>query len=307
MSIKEDIGTLRRLTQAFDKGSVTLLVVTHTLFLVALTVYCTKSMDNYVFGWWLAAIDAFLIAAFARPVLTMARQGYESVLSVCIVVSVVFVISLVAFYLSCYFILGNLRSDGSPVAKLLDLPAPLVAVWAAGLGWYITFQSGRRSQRTSHAVSLVLSTRTNSEFLKQSDIVRKRLPTKSDVDDIPSELYAPNALKKAQDAYVKDDVETTKRLRAARSIIALKYMLNYYEFMAVGIEAGDIDEQMIYEALGEHVIKLFDRGEEVRKWLRDPQKGNEQLAWCHLEKLVDRWRAYSREDHAEVMRKVTYR
>ena len=302
MSIKEDVGTLRRLVGAFDKGSLVLLAGTAILLVVALTRYCCTAMTLPTFGWWIAGIEVFLIGSFVRPILTMMRKGYESVLSVCIVVTSIFALSLIGFYTSCYFIVGNLSADGSPVSKLLDLPTPLVAVWAAGLGWYITFQSGKRSQRTSHAVSLVLSTRTNAEFLKHSQLVRKRLPTKDDVDAIEDSLYSFTALKETAISRDEKDETKVKRYKDAQGIAALKYMLNYYEFVAVGIEAGDIDEQMTYEALGEHVIKLFDRGESVCRWLRDPQRGNEQLAWCHLEKLVNRWRAFSREDHAERVR-----
>jgi len=64
--------------------------------------------------------------------------------------------------------------------------------------------------------------------------------------------------------------------------------LNYYEFMAVAIELGDLEESIVYETMSPHVVGLYNRAYACIEYVRG-RDGGEPLAFEHLEILVGRW------------------
>lgn len=277
------------------------LILAAGIIVAATPMAMSTAMTKTTYGLYTSIATFLFVVGFARPVIRMAREGYPSILSVCVTVTIVFVLFLAGFYWSYFLIVGTLAAGGQPTSKLLDLPTPMLAVWAAGLGWYVTFQLGRRNQRTSHAVALVLGTRTNAEFQKNAVRCRRWFPDAASLKDVDTWLFGIDAVKSAREKLDKDDKSTVTALNHAHGIQALKYMLNYYEFVAVGIAAGEFDEEMVYEAIGEHLIRLYERGARVRDWLRDPDGGKEPLAWCHLDTLVSRWRPLRQADYAVII------
>jgi len=283
---KKSTATLLR--ENFDKGSGTLLILSIVCAIVVATLWGSHGISRVLTGWGVVIVAVTFLGSFFRPLLAMTRHGYEAVFSVCITGGLLFLCTLIAFYLSYYLIADNLSAQGSPLAKLLDLPPLLLALWAAATGWYVHFQLTCRNHRVSNAVSIVLSRSTNAEIRRRLDLQRKYLPSKKHIDDLDISLFKPDAMEKAKAAFKPDDADCVRTMRLTQSVEALKYLLNYYEFMAVAIELGDLEESIVYETMSPHVVGLYNRAYACIEYVRG-RDGGEPLAFEHLEILVGRW------------------
>lgn len=115
----------------------------------------------------------------------------------------------------------------------------IVAGSIAGMGWWIQFITSAASDRRKHTLNVVLSTRTCSEYQNHlrnytrmwrgNRYVPKDLSEWRDDPDNP----------KFKNAKVPDDV--------VNGINGLLYILNFFEFLAQGIKANDLDDKLLRE------------------------------------------------------------
>lgn len=115
----------------------------------------------------------------------------------------------------------------------------IVAGSIAGMGWWIQFITSAASDRRKHTLNVVLSTRTCSEYQthlrnythlwRGNRHAPKELCLWRDDPDNP----------KFKDANVPDDV--------VNAINGLLYILNFFEFLAQGIKANDLDDKLLRE------------------------------------------------------------
>lgn len=246
---------------------------------------------------WALALWALIFLCLLIPAgLRCAEKGIKSVWSVVGLSVFVLAVVLLVFY-TCYFwVVSASNQDGVGFDKLLNFPPMLAALWAAGVGWYITFQAAAKNHRTTNSFNLLMQTRTNREFLDRAKLVQLTYPHGSDVPVEDEHLFASASLKeltaRAEEQKADgNDVapELQDLLCRSQAADALKYLLNYYEFMAVGIEAKDLEENLLYETIGVTVVSVYGRGKPFIDYIRGPQKGNQPLAFCALNKLVERW------------------
>ncbi len=277
-------------------------------------------------GWCVVGCALLLEASVVRPLHSLAKDGCDRIWPVCALSALALVAFIVAFYWAYYCFAGNLQagSASSPLAKILDLPPVAGAIWAASTGWYVHFQLTGRGHRVAHAMSMVMGTRTNAEFLKRHNLLRQVLPSKDAINDVPRQMFEKTALKDAQerfatakealeglslDASGRDDAlkaktEAAATLKLARAVDALQYTLNYYEFMAAGIRFGDLDERLFYQTISPAVIALCERAEPYLKWVNSPAEGQQQLAFEYLKPLVKKWKKMSDQDEADAAAEV---
>jgi hypothetical protein len=289
MGQRKKKSTTTLLRENFDRGSGILLGLSIACAIVVATLSGSHSISLPLTGWGVAIVAVALLGSFFRPLLAIAGLGYESVFSTCVLGGFLFACALTAFYLSYYLIVGNLSSQGS-AAKLLDLPPLLLALWAAITGWYVHFQLTCRNHRVSNAVSIVLSRSTNADLRRRLDMLRKYLPTKQHIDELDTSFFRRDSMERAKAGFKPDDPQCVRNMRLTQSVDALKYLLNYYEFMAVAIALGDLEESIVYETVSPHVVGLYDRAAAYLKFARG-KEGGEPLAFEHLGALVDRWTA----------------
>lgn len=67
--------------------------------------------------------------------------------------------------------------------------------------------------------------------------------------------------------------------------MALRYVLNYFEFLAIGIKRGDFDEDMLNDSLRGILKKNVTMS---RMWIVNARKDNENL-YMHVVWLHKRW------------------
>lgn len=115
----------------------------------------------------------------------------------------------------------------------------IVAASIAGMGWWIQFITSAASDRRKHTLNVVLSTRTCTEYQthlrnfthlwRGNRHAPKELCLWRDDPDNP----------KFKNANVPEDV--------VKAINGLLYILNFFEFLAQGIKANDLDDKLLRE------------------------------------------------------------
>ncbi|MER5004945.1 DUF4760 domain-containing protein [Atlantibacter hermannii] len=115
----------------------------------------------------------------------------------------------------------------------------IVAGSIAGMGWWIQFITSAASDRRKHTLNVVLSTRTCTEYQmhlrnythlwRGNRHVPKELCEWRDDPDNP----------KFKGAKVPDEV--------VKGMNGLLYILNFFEFLAQGIKANDLDDKLLRE------------------------------------------------------------
>lgn len=191
----------------------------------------------------------------------------------------------------------------SAVSKLLNIPPVIAAVWAASIGWYVHFQATAKAHRTNNAFNLLMQTRTSKEFLDRSELIQRYFPHGSEIvavdvnpdrsDDrlylkqLEAELAAAEARQwpKAPHEEIALLVDRIGRVKAQ---LALRYMLNFYEVMAVAIAKNDLDDSLLFDTLGTLVPSLYRRAEMIATYERGKGKDG-VLVFTALKPLVERW------------------
>jgi Domain of unknown function (DUF4760) len=240
--------------------------------------------------WCLVCLALYFIA-IVPPVKRMTDRRHELLFYVATWGIVSLVLVLVAFY-AIYFVLTGSQTQWD---RVLNLPPVFAAVFGTAIGWYVHQQLSAKLHRTSNSFNLVMQTRTSAEFLKHTRSLYAVYPPprefpaednkyfqtqkRTEVDRIGRELASkanPDDAKKL--TYLND-------LAKVEAVEGLKYLLNFYEFMALGVHMGDLDETLLYETISPSVVGWYDRSKTYCDQIR--AKNGNKLAYQHLHKLVD--------------------
>lgn len=232
-----------------------------------------------------------------------AHEGPGSIGQVCFWSAVLLMFAISLMYLTYFLLFPAPSAKDEAISKILNIPPVIAAVWAAGIGWYVHFQATAKAHRTNNAFNLLMQTRTSKEFLDRGEIIQRYFPhgcgivpvdTSPDrpddrifLKDLEDRLAEAEARKWptatfAELAALRDDVG---RLKAQ---LALRYMLNFYEVMAVAIAKNDLDEELLFDSLGTLVPSLYRRAEQIAVYERT--KGRDAvLVFARLRPLVESW------------------
>lgn len=250
--------------------------------------------------WGVLALGLLILWAILPSVVRCAGNS-KYVWLVCGSSAFLLITTISIIYLS-YFWAYSIEALPPGSERILTLPPVLAALWAAGMGWYVHFQAYSRNHRTTNSFNLLMQTRTSSEFLKHARRAAAVYPHGSKVKNEDAKLIDSQSLSAARAEYrdahaqsPKDLVRVRKasdNLHRATAAEGIKYLLNYYEFMAVGIKKKDLDEDMLYHTIGNTVCSVHDRALPFIAHLRAPAPDGcgQRLAMCQLTALVARWK-----------------
>lgn len=142
-----------------------------------------------------------------------------------------------------------------------------VGVMAAVCGWLIAGIINLRNSIRQHTISTLLQSRLSATYMQYADKLSKHY----------GEYEARKKSNPALRENATDNVD----------ILALRYILNYFEFIAIGIKRGDLDEDMLRDSLRGILLKNVAIS---RPWIMLERVQNrnlyENLLWLH-----DRWKA----------------
>lgn len=248
-------------------------------------------------GWLLAILGIAVVYATVPALIRCGMSGgVKSVWSVVRASLAILAFSLLVFYGSYYWIADASAVGSKPSDKFLNFPPVIAALWTAGMGWYIHFQATSKNHRTTNSFNLLMQTRTSKEFLERTRSVQAVYPFGTKVPQEDSAHFRTTAmrdLQQARDAAASNPPPGTPPAdfsaveRKVVAIDSLKYLLNYYEFMAVGIAANDLEEGMLYETISENVCSLYERAE---NYIEYTHANGQPLAFSAVGLLVKRWR-----------------
>lgn len=256
---------------------------------------------------WYSILVVLYFWALVPPLAAMTKQHHKYVLYVVLwgLLSLAFVV--VMFYLF-YFALAVTADERTQWERVLNLPPVLAAAVAAAIGWYAAHQLAAKNHRTNNSFSLVMQTRCNAEFLKHATALSRTFPPPLKLTKAHAIYFPRDARQTFEDLQLKKKrgknltPEETKRLEAMeehklQAVEAAKYMLNFYEFVAYGIYANDLDEGLLYETISPAIVSLFQRTKELRGEVNGGPNGD-KLSFEHLHRLVE---GYDKEEHGKKM------
>ena len=235
---------------------------------------------------WLAIAAYTSLCIFLWPSLVKAaHQDHRHLLTVCIWSFAMVILGIAVTFYSFFAIAGE---SYAKYDKLLNVVPVFVAIWAAAVGWLIHFKLTTKAHRTNNAFAIIMETRKSSEFLKRAEFISRHFPpgTRSIPNDY-RRFFDPTVLRQV----LTDETASKDEQSRAEAVLALKYVLNYYEFMAVGIRVGDLDENLVYDTIHPGVCALFERSKPLVEFLSDPENpGADASTYCDLKALVARWK-----------------
>ncbi len=239
-----------------------------------------------------------LCGFFAFPLITAAYAGKKHILTVCVWSFLLVIIGVAYIHYSFYLLTSRKGVEPSDYDKFLNVVPVLVAIWAAAVGWFVHFRLSTSAHRTNNAFVITMEMVKSGEFLKRQEMVSKHFPPGTHEIPVVYHPFFPGAaLRDALNAVPPVDEDVEK----AEAIYALKYILNFYEFMAVGIKKGDLDEELVYETNSVQVVNLFSRSKSFIDYVTAPGPigAGQPLAFCELKILAARWKLRIHEDAAK--------
>ncbi|ONH55834.1 hypothetical protein BLL36_06890 [Pseudomonas cedrina subsp. cedrina] len=146
-----------------------------------------------------------------------------------------------------------------------------------GAGWWVQATISSAAARKAHTINTIMNQRNSELFIQTNDRLTLVFPRKRTIPPVFTEYLQDINNKKFKDAKFPEEF-----LQGARD---LSYVLNYYEFIAVGVLGGDFDERLMKECFVGIVIAVEKRAYLV---IQSAQKQNEKT-FESLVALVDRW------------------
>jgi hypothetical protein len=224
--------------------------------------------------------------------------------------------------------LAQIRSQAN---LFLTIPPVILGVWTATTGLFVNYQTAKKNQRTSNAFSLVMQSQTSAIYAEAAVSRHSAFPTdkaftlNEDAEyihpkrlgDLPrlkhechhftqlvdeTSVKLQNAtgeeaktLQKNLQVYKDDWEKANVERKKIEGVAGLRYLLNYYEFMAKGVRIGDLDEEILVGTVRAIVVGLYDDTKDYRGWVKDghtkqgkiPFKTAQPKAYEHLKWLVE--------------------
>ena len=143
----------------------------------------------------------------------------------------------------------------------------LAAIGLAGAvcGWVFTNMVSLRNSIRQHTITTLLQSRLSATYMSYAD-------------KLSSHYAAYEARKKADPALLEGPTDGV-------DINALRYILNYFEFIAIGIKRGDLDEAMLKDSLRSILSKNMQMS---RAWIMESRVENPNY-YSHVIWLHGRW------------------
>ncbi|WP_235579407.1 DUF4760 domain-containing protein [Pseudorhodoferax sp. Leaf274] len=152
----------------------------------------------------------------------------------------------------------------------------LLAAWLAVIGWITTAWTSIRNSVKQHTVNTLLQSRLSATYMERADRVNKFFGA-----------YEAHHPLRTRDP----DADPTQGI-AGDDEEALRYILNYFEYIAIGVRHGDLHEAMLRASLRSILTKttFYSRDWIERRVGGGPSLSPNPLLYRNLRWLYLRWR-----------------
>lgn len=158
------------------------------------------------------------------------------------------------------------------------IAASLAALMFAVFTFFYRSLQQEEQSRKQHTIKILFDTRLSSEFRQYLEHRKHHFAEGTVIDPVQYKDF----LKAQRTVDVSDDDANSRR----KSAEAVRSLLNYYEFVALGIESGDLDEPMLRGMVRGMACNLVADAHLV---IRDYQS-REPRTFEHLTALYLRWK-----------------
>lgn len=179
----------------------------------------------------------------------------------------ILVVWIAAFTGLYHVVQAHMNNPASNLFALVGYCAALVAL----AGWMVQSFVAMRNSRKQHTMNVLLQTRLNEIPAKHIKQIDKTFPNGADIS------YAELSKEENRDAYE-----------------SVRWILNYYEFVATGIRHGDLDENLMCDCICSQLCVFCKRADDVIRNVRsEDDRGRPTIEKARvlrsLRKLQRRW------------------
>lgn len=195
-----------------------------------------------------------------------------------IVVGALYFVSVTILFASIFVPDGEDHYYSNWIA-ILGFIGTTASILLAAFTFFRSAANAQKQSRKQHTVTILLESRLSSEFRATNE---KRKSVFRPQTDILHEDWD-HAQKRLAHGTATTPDEIENRYEASE---ALTFMLNYYEFLALGIRTGDLDEELLKGTMRGLMCSMVDDARDVIFHLR---KDSPKI-YEHLSLLYARWR-----------------
>ena len=172
---------------------------------------------------------------------------------------------------------GLIATKGSPVFDDRTLVS-VAALSFAVFSFFLRSVQNEVQSRKQHTIKVLFDTRLSAEFRTMLELRREHFPLKVVIDPKKYRNFL-----EAKRSETLSEQEATSRRRSAE---ALRSLLNYYEFVAFGVEMKDLDKELLRGTIRAIMCNLV---QDARYAIADSQNDSPSH-YEHLAKLYSEWR-----------------
>lgn len=179
------------------------------------------------------------------------------------------------------------HDDDKKFERWLGLIGALIAFLTASVAVFTFWSQSRQNRKATqkqHTITILLETRLSDHF---QQMIRSRAAYFSEGKPV-----IPDTFYEAYNGSYDPGAAICKKTSAA----SLVKLLNHYEFIAVGIALGDLEETMLKQTIRGIVCRLVN---DCRHLIAEEQKQNPKT-YEHLSALYHRWRDPSKADEQPI-------
>tara|TARA_Y100000588_G_C14173160_1_gene890115 strand:- start:156 stop:1025 length:870 start_codon:yes stop_codon:yes gene_type:complete len=159
-------------------------------------------------------------------------------------------------------------------------------VSAIVIGWFVHSHNNLNSERKQHTVNVLNSSRMSSVYQENLRLATDRYnnPHKL-IKDEDVELFYKWKSGEQEIDFSSNEPHHKNNAEIIRAIQGVIYLLNFYEFVAAGIDSGDLDEEYLYSTVAGIAINLVA----YSKKLIDKYQTEDKLTWQYIVRLSSKW------------------
>lgn len=172
------------------------------------------------------------------------------------------VLLLLALFFTVFFanFAFEVYREASPNVRTAGLLA-IMASWVATIGWVVTNYLAMSNARVSHSLNAILQLMTSKEFQENRRNIFATIPYNDSLNEV-AHLERMLILYRAYDAldgFKKDQIP---------AIDSIRYVFNYFEYLARGVRAGEFDNNIVAETISPMIERFYTDYRLVFWWSR---------------------------------------
>ncbi|MCJ8270479.1 MAG: DUF4760 domain-containing protein [Psychrosphaera sp.] len=244
----------------------------------------------YPIFWLLSAM--FILIGFVPPLYQMGIE--KNAFNAQLKFGLIFIcLTIVCCSISTYRL--NSLATG-PVILMVSV----VSIMTGILGWVVHAQLSARLHRKTHTLNMLMQSRLSTEYQQQLRNLynvynSSTIILKSDITDFHDKPFNYKNDNLNTNADLSNDANpSNEHKEKAKALGAVRYLLNYFEFVAVGIAENDLDEDLLYLCISGIVLGLHHNAKDYI--LISQGKVGQSGVFKNLDALVQYWKKRRLED-----------